>query len=159
MSSPRLLQRVPSVQCVSVAKLAGHQLKFHKRGHDGSAKCDIALTDNPQDIVYGVVYRFAANEKPKLDFIEGLGSGYNEKLVQVIDQHNTAIEAVTYFATDIDNSLKPFHWYKEHVVRGANEHGLPKHYIKLLESVISIADPNHDNHQRELSIYTTLPSL
>jgi len=37
---------------------------------------------------------------------------------------------ITYFATDIEKSVIPYHWYKQHVLRGALEHNLPRDYIK-----------------------------
>jgi hypothetical protein len=49
--------------------------------------------------------------------------------------------------------MKPFHWYKEHVVRGAKEHNLPAEYIKTIEAVESVPDPDPKNHGKELSIY------
>ena len=35
---------------------------------------------------------------------------------------------------------KPYHWYKEQVVQGAREHGLPEGYIKKIADVESIPD-------------------
>ncbi len=40
MSSRRLLSRVPSARFITSASLPGHALHFHKKGLDGSAKCD-----------------------------------------------------------------------------------------------------------------------
>lgn len=155
MATPRLLGRVTSAKVVSVAHLGKHRLKFHKRSTDGSAKCDIELTNNPNDIVYGVVFQILVSEKLALDKKEGLGSGYEEKSVSVIgiDSSTESFNVTTYYATDIDSLLSPYHWYKEHVVRGAQEHKLPIEYIKTIEAVGSIPDPDPRNHEKELSIY------
>lgn len=153
MSTPRLLDRVPSAKAVSIARLKNHKLKFHKRSKHGSAKCDAALTNNPNDTVYGVLFRILASEKPALDKKEGLGSGYKEKIVSVVGPNGETLNAVTYYATDIDSSLKPYDWYKEHVLRGAKEHYLPSEYIKSIETIESIPDPDPRNHEKELSIY------
>ena len=153
MSTPRLVDRVPSVKAVSVARLERHRLKFHKRSKYGSGKCDIEFTNDKNDVVYGVVFQILASEKPVLDKKEGLGSGYKEKLVSVIGQNGELFNATTYYATDIDSSLKPYHWYKEHVVRGAKEHNFPAEYTKTIESVESVPDPDPKNHEKELSIY------
>ncbi len=32
------------------------------------------------------------------------------------------------------------HWYKEHVLRGARENGLPDHYVRKIELTHSIDD-------------------
>lgn len=63
------------------------------------------------------------------------------------------LNAVTYCATSIEPQLKPYAWYKEHVLRGAQEHRLPVEYISTIESVEAIPDPDRSRHVRELSIY------
>ncbi len=151
MSTPGLVDRVPSAKAVSIARLEKHRLKFHKRSKHGSGKCDVELTNNPNDVVYGVVFQILTSEKQALNRKEGLGSGYKEKTVSVVGPNGESFSAVTYCATDIDPSLKPYHWYKEHVVRGAKEHRLPPEYIRSIEAVESIPDPQ--NHEKELSIY------
>ena len=151
MSTRRLVARVPSAEVISVAKLRGHRLEFHKLGKDGSAKCDVACTGDSNDVVYGVVFSIPLSEKATLDKIEGLGNGYAEKNVVVASESGRTFEAVTYYATNIDASLKPVDWYVEHVVRGAREHGLPPEYISRIEAIESIPDP--ENYKKEIAIY------
>ena len=52
----RLAARTPSCHALGRAVLARHVLRFHKRGRDGSAKCDAWFTGDPTDRLYGVVY-------------------------------------------------------------------------------------------------------
>ena len=151
MSTRRLVDRVPSARAISVAMLYGHKLKFHKKSIYGSAKCDAASTSEPNDVVYGVVFEIVLSEKSALDKKEGLGSGYAEKTVTVVSGSGEKFEAVTYYATNIDTSLKPCDWYKEHVLRGAHEHGLPVEYIEGIEAIESIPDP--ENYEKEMEIY------
>jgi gamma-glutamylcyclotransferase len=66
---------------ISVGRLERHRQNFHKRSKHGSGKCNIELTSDPKDVVYGVIFQILASEKPALDRKEGLGSGYNEKSV------------------------------------------------------------------------------
>ena len=40
----RLGDRAPSVELVGTAVLEGHALRFHKRGADGSGKCNALAT-------------------------------------------------------------------------------------------------------------------
>ena len=154
MSTARIRRRLASATPVAVAHLAAHVLKFHKRSVDGSAKCDIVPTRDPNDVVFGVVFQILAREKPALDQYEYLGKGYAEKSVAVVQSDGRTLAATTYYATHIDASLKPYHWYKEHVLRGAREHALPKEHIEAIASVPSTMDPNQNNHVRELSIYS-----
>jgi hypothetical protein len=44
-------------------------------------------------------------------------------------------------------------WYKEHVIRGAIENELPEEYIKVIDTVDTITDPDIERHDKELSIY------
>jgi hypothetical protein len=128
-------------------------LRFHKQSVDGSAKCDIELTNVPGDVVHGVVFQLLAVEKTLLDEKEGLGKGYEEKRVSVMADNGETFEAVTYYAINIDASLRPYHWYLEHVLRGAREHRLPLDYIHAIEAVDTVTDPDQNRHIKELSIY------
>lgn len=153
MSTPRLVSRVPSANVVATASLEGHRLRFHKKSITGSGKCDIENTKNPEDLVWGIVFEILETEKPLLDVKEGLGEGYDDKWVSVVKGDGEVIDVFTYYATIIDSSLKPFSWYKEHVLRGAEEHSLPSEYIKTIQAVESFPDPDLNNHEDELSIY------
>lgn len=154
MSLARLRQRVPSAQRIGPARLQAHVLKFHKiSARDGSAKCDAAHSGNPDDILMGVVFEIDAAEKPRLDQAEGLGYGYEQKQVKVTGDDGASIEAFTYYATRIDPGLKPFDWYKQHVLIGARENALPPDYIAAIETIESIPDPDRQRHDAETAIY------
>jgi len=153
MSVRRLRRRVPSAQAKGPAVLTGHQLRFHKKSRDGSAKLDTFATDRPQDRVIGVLFEIDKTEKKLLDAEEGVGRGYEEKTVTVENAQGKTVRAFTYYATDIDASLKPYHWYKEHALRGARENGLPEDYVQMIESAESVDDQNPSRREDELSIY------
>ena len=153
MSIKRLQHRIPLATFVSIATLPGHNLLFHKIGQDSSAKCDAHETGQTADAVIGVVFEISESDKKCLDRFEGLGNGYDEKTVQLIGTDGLSLQAKTYYATKINSSLKPFHWYKEHVVRGATENGFPAGYIQAIVDVESITDPEPDRHERETVIY------
>lgn len=153
MSFKRLNARITHISRLGVATLYEHDLRFHKVGNkDGSGKCDILETNLPEHSVIGVVYNIDPVEKHILDTYEGLGNGYEEKQVSV-EMNGEMVSAFTYFATHIDKALKPLHWYKEHVLRGACENELPEQYIQKIEMIESIADHNLARHTRELAIY------
>ena len=53
----------------------------------------------------------------------------------------------------IDDSLLPYHWYKQLVVQGARYHRLPETWLALLQQVESRQDPDRERdalHQRIL---------
>lgn len=154
MSTPRLLARVPSAQKIDVGILEKHKLTFHKLSNkDGSGKCNANETNDSGHIVYGVVFNIPKNEKLNLDNIEGLGFGYEQKKVNIVLNNGSLISAFTYYATDLNSTLKPMDWYKKHVLRGARENNLPEEYIKKIEAVEAIEDLEVSRKEMELSIY------
>ena len=155
MSIRRLRARAPAVRFRAVGILPGHRMLFHKYGRaDGSAKCDAFHTDSSSDRVFGVVYDIDEAHKGDLDRVEGLGYGYDEKLVSVTTRDGGQLEVQLYVATDIDRGLMPYRWYWEHVRIGARENGLPAQYIDWIETVPVHDDPDSGRHKRELAIYT-----
>lgn len=141
MSSKRLQDRVQSAKFVTIATLFKHDLRFHKKSKDGSGKCDAHRTGSNEHAVIGVVFNIVGSEKTDLDRKEGLGYGYEEKIVEVLTHSGEIIEALTYYATNIDTVLKPYHWYKQHVLTGAKENGLPEGYVERISSIESTSDP------------------
>ncbi len=153
MSISRLGQRVRVAHRVGLCRLESHELRFHKAGKDGSAKCDAFETENPAHFVLGSLFTIDAATKPQLDQVEGLGYGYEEKWVTVIDGSGQRFEAFTYCATSIDQSLKPFSWYLNHVLVGARECGVPAGYLARIEQIEYIEDPDILRDQRERAIH------
>ncbi|MFV2032168.1 MAG: gamma-glutamylcyclotransferase family protein [Gammaproteobacteria bacterium] len=153
MASHRLLYRIPEAKEVATAMLPGHRLSFRKNDNGESGKCDIEMTGNQSDRVHGVVYQFPNREKVVLDWYEGLGVGYNDKLVEVATGTGEILSVLTYYALQIDESMLPYHWYKSHVLRGAIEHQLPADYISLIEATQSKRDPDYIRSEQELAIY------
>lgn len=141
MLSARLRERVPSAKAIGIGRLPGHALRWHKRGSDGSGKCDIEKTGQARDVVWGVLIELDAAEKPALDRAEGLGKGYVERRVSVITDHGS-VKASAYVGTGRDPAIKPYDWYKDLVIAGAREHGLPEPYLRQLEHVQANRDPN-----------------
>jgi AIG2-like family len=155
MSSKRLVERVPSARAVGVGILKGYKLRWHKISTDGSGKCDAALTGALDAEIYGVLYKIALAEKSKLDKAEGLGKGYEERNV-VIDCKGVPVTAQMYYATKIDPSLKPWSWYKEYVVAGAREHGLPPAYVAMIETTEAVQDPDTERHDKEMALISNM---
>lgn len=154
MLTGRLRERVPSARALGVATLSGYELRFHKRGwKDGSGKCDVVGRDGDRAQVFGVAFRMTAGDKEGLDAAEGLGRGYGVRTVRV-EREGRRVAAFTYVAdaSAIDSTLLPFTWYKELVLAGAREHGLPLEYVRQLEAVKAVADPDseRDRHARTI---------
>lgn len=153
MSLKRLQHRVPSAVSLGTYSLSKHQLVFHKHGRDDSAKCDAHYTGDIADTVRGRLYEIDEIEKSSLDRAEGLGAGYSEKVISVFDAQGLAVKAITYWATAINKKLKPFTWYKQHVLIGALEANLPEEYVDAIKAVPAIEDCDSVREIQELSIH------
>jgi len=152
MSPARLRERTPGAQRIGSYVLQAHDLRFHKRGRDGSGKCNALYTRNLNHRVFGVLFEICPGEMKDLDKAEGLGYGYDQKTVIVVNDDCSEVAATVYCATDIDEQLRPYTWYKQHVLVGAKESSLPGDYIQKIESVVSVADPDEAREARQYSI-------
>jgi gamma-glutamylcyclotransferase (GGCT)/AIG2-like uncharacterized protein YtfP len=150
MNIGRLRKRVPSATKVCNASLDSYSFAFNKKSKDGSVKGNIVQTNNVDDKVWGVVFEIDEKEKEKLDDAEGLGKGYNETMIDVLDTDGQLINAQVYIADSaaIDDTLHPYDWYKEYVVSGAKENVLPEGYISKLESSQAIEDLDKERRKR-----------
>src|SRR5437016_5457274 len=130
MLTQRLTQRVPHVRCLGLASASGRRLTFHKRSIDGSGKCDLVHTTNDSNVAFGVLFDVPDAERSALDSAEGLGSGYKDASIEVMDAKSFLVSAICYLATDdaIDSKLLPYDWYQRLVVCGARQHKLPADY-------------------------------
>lgn len=152
MSTAWLRMRTPGCVPLGIATLPGHVLRFHKRSNDGSGKCN-ALAGGNDTKVIGVLFSFDPAELAELDRAEGAGAGYERAMVTVTDEAGDSRKVLTYLATPdhIDDSLKPYGWYKDVVLAGAREHGLPSDYIAdHIQPVEAVEDPDkaRDRKQR-----------
>lgn len=95
--------------------------------------------------VHGALYCIPSGEKHLLDLVEGVGQGYDEREVEVVTD-GEACAAWTYVASPghVDDTLSPFEWYRELVVRGAQSFGLPEEYVDALRRTPAEEDPDRD---------------
>ncbi len=159
MATKRLRKRTPSAEPLGVVTLPGHELRFHKRSKkDKSAKCDAFATGDADSACIGVLFSFNPAERADLDEAEGAGKGYDAKVVTVINSEGRRRKVLTYLAspTAIDGTLKPYSWYKDHVLSGAKEHDLPPDYVaQWIEAVEAVEDPDATRDRDERAILTS----
>jgi gamma-glutamylcyclotransferase len=153
MSLARLRGRVPGAIRLGVFFLDEHDLRFHKTGKDGSGKCDAFHTRNTSHSVIGALFEIDRNEKKVLDKVEGLGYGYEEKSVRVHDGNGDSHVAVTYCAIRMNPALRPYSWYLNHVVVGAQETKVPPEYLDRIRAVDSAEDPDEERDTEQRAIY------
>jgi len=127
MHSPRLLERVPGARPRGVARLLDHAMRCNKLGDDGSAKANLVAC--PGDLVWGVVYELEWTRWPQLDAWE---PGYDRMEVRVVADGESAVAAQTYVSRKLTDDERSHAWYRELMVCGAEEHGLPAAYRERL---------------------------
>jgi cation transport regulator ChaC len=138
---PRLEFRVGPVRAFGVARLAGYTLRWNKRSTDGSGKCDIVPAERGE--VIGVVYEMDEAKVAVLDRIEGVGAGYDRADLRV-ELNGEPVTACAYIATQVDDTLLPYDWYRHLVLAGARQHRLPADYIARIGNQRFRIDPDGD---------------
>lgn len=157
MHIERLKERVTSFDYICIGILRKATLRFHKKSRDGSGKCNAFYTGNEKDKIHGVIFEVPHIEKRKLDRAEGLGLGYNEQNVKIVSEFGL-FSAFTYIADKaaIDDSLRPYLWYRQFVIDAAKYFHLPYDYIKLIEMTEYWRDNNEERARRNLEILNRL---
>ncbi len=138
----RLLERIPSCEFIETKALEGYQLHFHKHSTtDGSGKCNMVLTQNPNDLTQVAIYRMDTQHKSLLDEFEGEGYEVTSAPLSVLGVEQ---EVFWYQATQnyINDDLAPYSWYKQIVLLGATHHQFPSAYLTAIEQVTAIPDPD-----------------
>lgn len=109
-------------------------LKGFKFVYDGysvtrkGAVANIIETGNESDIVWGGLFEIDKECNDKLDRFEGYPKAYNRKVVPVHDDEGNTYCAIVYYRTG-EKEAKPSESYKEVVIKGAIDCGIPEDYI------------------------------
>ena len=135
----RLQRRTPSAALIGTSTIDGYALKFHKRSDvDGTGKCSIEIG---RGLVHLAIYEIAIDEKDLLHRIEGLGKGYGLTTLQ-LDGFGDCLTYVADAAV-VDDALYPTDWYKEMVLLGCKRHRFPEEYVRFVQEIETIQDPDH----------------
>ncbi len=136
----RLTERVASARLLGSVELPGLRLAFHVRGGDDSGKGNLVACRGAPP-AYGAVYEIAEEEKPVLDRYEG--ASYRDTALEVtLDGRRRT--CFTYLGHDahIDESLRPYDWYKHIILLGAQYLGAPAVYLDAITRVECMPDPD-----------------
>lgn len=146
----RLCARVSSAASVGIAMAPGWTLAFHKRGKDGSGKCNIAAGPGS---VFFAVFDIDDRGKALLDKAEGLGFGYQATHVELPGFG----KCFSYIASEshIQEELDPYSWYKELVIVGLEYHQAPSDYLENIRAIPCNLDIDMDRHDRNMKIVET----
>ncbi|MBN3778565.1 gamma-glutamylcyclotransferase [Burkholderia sp. Ac-20345] len=153
MSAPRLSDRIKPIRHIANGYLDGYQLTFDKASIDGSGKCDCKYTGEPGHRVWGVLFAIDVGSLPALDKYEDAGRTYERQEIRVPTDQGV-VTSFTYFATKTEPGLRPYHWYKYHVLYGAREAKLPPDYIAAIEQIEEIQDLDAARIKKNLAVYS-----
>jgi hypothetical protein len=128
-------ERVASTRSVGAARLAGWRLTLDKRGRDGSGKANIVRARAAE--VWGAVYRIDDGDWRVLDRLEG---GY-ERVALTVERAGDRLEVETYTSQLRTPDPVAFDWYRQLILDGAIEHGLPEAWIAALRALPVKRDP------------------
>lgn len=131
MSKDRIISRGINFSVRNFAILTGYKLIFNKKADAGDfAYANIITSKN--EIVEGVLYEFPDYEMSILDKCEGFPKHYTKIEIDVIDEYDESIRAITYIANSnkIVNGLFPTREYLEYLLAGNDL--LSASYIKKL---------------------------
>lgn len=136
----RLGERVPSARLLGAVALPGFRLAFHVRGQDDSGKGNLVAGSGAPP-AYGAVYEIAAAEKPVLDRHEGDSYRVTALEVTLGGRRHSCFSYVGHEAC-IDDTLRPFDWYRNIILLGARYLEAPSAYLDMIGRVQCLADPD-----------------
>ncbi len=146
----RLEQRLGPVTRIGVAELFGYELRFHKRGADGSGKGNLLKASGRS--AWGVVFKLDGQQKKRLDKFEG--DGYDCVEVEVIISRKN-YPCFCYLAQQdwIDDGLLPHNWYRDLILYGARHAGFASEYIQAIENQnVQLDEPGQQKHAELLAV-------
>ncbi len=149
----RLLDRLPSARLLGTGHLQDWSLRFHKRSTDASGKCSIFAGNEG---VHFAIFDISEDDKLALDRIEGVGSGYAATTLNIPSFGDCA----TYVAEPayVDETLRPYDWYREFVLAGAISHGFPDEYVARIASISAVRDPDIARSASQLALLVKIMS-
>jgi gamma-glutamylcyclotransferase len=139
----RLLARVPQARFVGICWLIGWRFALNIRSEDGSAKANAIHTGRLEDVLHGALYELDDAGKAVLDRFEDVGGSYRiEDATAETAGGPREVHLYAGNASRFVENLPPYDWYLGFILAGARQRGLPVEFIKWLEAVRVIPDPD-----------------
>ena len=103
------------------------------------------------DIPDSLIYRASAKQigRKSMDAIEGEGTNYVRKIIEVMSLDSSPITAITYVVKDPKLNLQTSFEYVSYILKGAEENNLPKEYRAYLKAQILKNNPSLKNQLEE----------
>jgi hypothetical protein len=131
----RIGKRINGFRSVGIGYVRDKDIVCNKQSKDGSGKANLVESDGC--VVWGVLFEIPADQIQALDDAEG---GYTRQPFTVVSAEENELEAEAYVSDHLTPNPVPYDWYKDYIVKGAIEHGLPIEYVRKLEVLPSKPD-------------------
>ena len=117
-------------------RVQGYRLRFNLEGRPKGKAAPANISPDSKAEVWGVLYQITRAGLVHLDSTEGVpGRRYRHLWVDAVDIDGRAIAAVTYIAEGKETDGNPSLRYITLLRDGARAHGLPDHWLKVLDEV------------------------
>ena len=127
MSSARICERIPNARTIGRAYWSGMRLTCNKVAADGSGKAN--LISDERHTAWGVLYEL---DEPDWIALDGFEPGYTRQRCSVIHMDDQIIPAQVYLADAPYCVTPPHDWYRDHLLNGAREFGLPASVMEMV---------------------------
>lgn len=132
MDVETLKERKVEFTPVLIGKVRDVRLVFHVPGADDTGRAD--LMDDRRSHVHGVIYDVPEASLAGLDVYEGVERGRYRRQQMVVQTERGELTCDVYRGAKFRAGLKPSPDYLARLIRGAQHHGLPQHYLTFLQS-------------------------
>ena len=117
-------------------RIPGYRLRFNLEGHPVGRAAPANISPDPGAEVWGVLYKLARRDLLRLDSTEGVpGRRYRHVWTDAEDRDRRRVPVVSYIADGKEWDGHPSLRYLTLLREGARAHGLPEHWIRLLDEV------------------------
>ena len=129
MDERQMQSRCPERLLVGIAILDEYRLgftRYSKNRNGGVAD----IVSEPDQSVWGLIYKVTAKDLETLDAMEGRGKAYERMTVSVRFLDGRTIEAETYYVIDKQPDVRPSEEYLALLLNAAKKHKFRAEYVE-----------------------------
>jgi len=139
MNWAQMTERCPSARFVGAASLRDHRLAFTRKSIKRGCGVSDAVPAEGQ-VVWGAVFEIDDCDVGRLDAAEGYKPGrpknaYRREERSVLLENGQLLTAAVYFGEPQEAPPLPNQEYKDLILSGAQQWGLPQAYVRQLEAI------------------------
>jgi gamma-glutamylcyclotransferase (GGCT)/AIG2-like uncharacterized protein YtfP len=135
MSTDFLREYCPSATFLMRAYLPNFQVEFRRYSEEFNGGISSIMTA-PGELVHGVIYEIDESEILALDVLEDVPRGiYTRDTFLVLGDDGAWVQADLYRVAKPSGPYPPSTEYLDHMIAGANEHGIDPAYIAKIEAL------------------------